>query len=369
MTQGHTQQWLIAALGKQPQPWPDVDISSELKTLALQNGVNCLLYFNLKQRSDWNELPEELRLQLMRDNRHEIAAELSRAHEIKTVLQLLHDAGIEVLLLKGTPLAYSLYPYPHLRSRCDTDLLFRHPDDAKRAWKILHARGYQRPNTISGQQVSQQFSCHRSASTGLPLAFDLHWQTNNRPLLARALPPSELFDFSIPLPALGPSARTLSYSHALLLACVHRLAHKRENLHNRLIWLYDIYLMMQKKTQSDWQNVLHMTKEKKLSQALLDGLQTSGDYFGEKIPGSIQEELKKQGQGEYFTPESQSSRLRSELSRFKSLRGWKPRLLLLKEHLFPSPDYILKKYQTTNPLLLPWLYIKRIVQGMWRLRN
>ncbi|MFI5280415.1 MAG: nucleotidyltransferase family protein, partial [Gemmatimonadales bacterium] len=58
----------------------------------------------------------------------DVAVELVRGREITRVLGALHARGIQPILLKGTPLAYSVYDAPALRPREDTDLLIRFED-------------------------------------------------------------------------------------------------------------------------------------------------------------------------------------------------------------------------------------------------
>ena len=187
----------------------------------------------------------------------------------------LHEAGISVLLLKGTPLAYSLYSAPYLRSRCDTDLLFQERSAAERVWEVLRHRGYQRSNQLPGSQIFRQFSLYRKLLGGQGMTLDLHWRINNHPFLAQVLPPSELFDHSQPLPALGPFARTLTWEYSLLLSCVHLLAHGPEGTGDRLIWHYDIHLLAQKMEDSDWKALYRLAVRKGLTQALLAGLTAS----------------------------------------------------------------------------------------------
>ncbi len=82
-----------------------------------------------------------------------------RAAELREVLAALAGAGLPVLLLKGAALAYTLYPEPHLRERCDTDLLLPSRDEAERAWRVLQTLGYQRPNAVSGDLIVHELGC------------------------------------------------------------------------------------------------------------------------------------------------------------------------------------------------------------------
>ena len=68
-----------------------------------------------------------------------------RAAELRAVLEALARQGLPVLLLKGAALAYTLYPEPHLRNRCDADLLLPSRDEAECAGRVLQTLGYQQP--------------------------------------------------------------------------------------------------------------------------------------------------------------------------------------------------------------------------------
>ena len=54
---------------------------------------------------------------------------------------------------------------------------------------------------------------------------DLHWRIANPQRVRPVLAYEELAAAAEPVPALAPRARGLRRVHALLLACVHRVAH------------------------------------------------------------------------------------------------------------------------------------------------
>lgn len=368
MPDTQTFDWLIAALRGTPHSWPSDDgqFATTLSQLLQNNGVSALLYWCLHNTQAWKSLPPDFQNQLKSIVRREAAVEMLREQETIQVLNNLEKAGIQPLLTKGTPLAYSLYPQPHLRSRCDTDVLFPSKESAEHAWNVLKDRGYQRPIVISGEHVSHQFPCYKSLSMGINYALDIHWKISNRQFLASALPYAELANVAQPIPALGAAAKTLSLEHSLLLACVHRIAHKPQGLENRLIWLYDIHLMAEQMSPTQWNTFLHITKEKDLTSVCYNGIEQAAEYFLTTLPDAIHSLGETQSTTELFSIHTGDSRWRTEWSNLRSLQGWRPRLRLLKEHLFPPADYVLHKYQAGNRLLLPWLYLKRIGQGLYK---
>jgi hypothetical protein len=49
----------------------------------------------------------------------------------------------------------------------------------------------------------------------------------------------------------------------------------------------------------------------------------------------------------------------------KQVPGWR-KMQLLKETLFPSTEYMLKRYPLSSRLILPALYLHRGVSGVWK---
>jgi hypothetical protein len=69
--------------------------------------------------------------------------------------------------------------------------------------------------------------------------------------------------------------------------------------------------------------------------------------------------------GRYLEP----GRLRFLVRDVRSLSSVYDRLRLVKEHLFPPADYMLKKYAVSRRAWLSILYLRRAIQGIWRLHG
>ena len=134
--------WLAAVMrGGEPGALPP-DEAGLLET-ARAEGVLTLCHHQLRRSSAWTQYPEPLRETLTRHAYQAVAVELMRAAELRDVLAALAQADLPVLLLKGAALAYTLYPEPHLRERCDTDLLLPSREDAERAGRVFQTLSYQ----------------------------------------------------------------------------------------------------------------------------------------------------------------------------------------------------------------------------------
>lgn len=334
-----------------------------LLAFAQEQGIAPLLHEQLNRSPPANGIPQELLTGLQSTAIHEAAAELARRHELEQVLSAFAKASIKPILTKGTPLAYTLYPNPNLRPRCDTDLLIPLADK-DRAINLLIQLGYRFPNTTSGRFVMHQAACTKQPGSGLPIQLDIHWRISNRPSFARILAYERLIKNAIAVPGLGPHACTPDNKEALLYACLHRAGHILEGMGNRLIWLYDIHLLIGAQTEAGLADVVEEAGRNAVSALCLDAFEQTRKRFQTRIPETVMHRLredskKKEITGGYLDQSWQAS----ILSDLRSLPGLPNKLTLLREHLFPPREYMLRKYRTDKRLLLPVLYLHRLVSG------
>ncbi len=355
--------WILHSLAGDtaPPPAPETETPAWWK-LADEQGALTLLCARLAESGVIQALPLPLQERIKRQQRSAIATDMLHEAELSEVLQALAAHHLSPLLLKGADLAHSLYPAPHLRPRCDSDLLFAARADAERAWGVLQGLGFRRPLSVASEHFSHQFSCHRNTSGG-GFTLDIHWRISNKPLFAQALGFAELAPEARPIPALGPHARGLAPVHALLFAAMHRIGHAAEGSANRWIWLYDIHLLAAGLDAPGWTRLAQLAKRKGLSGILLDGLQAAADHFETAIPLAIRQQLERQARGERFGAADFASPLRVQWADFRALPGLHARWGFIREHLRPDPAYMRKKYpQSQAPLA--WLYLRRAFGGV-----
>jgi hypothetical protein len=345
----------------------DSNVTEEvLWQTGLENGVLAITNYKLANTKILASLPQTFRERLHKLTLNAAATELGKEHELKLALSLFTEVGIPYLLMKGTPLAYTHYPQPYLRSRCDTDILFENKKNAEKAFSLLSSQEYQRPNAVSGEFVSHEFSCYKKNKSGIESTLDMHWKLSNAHRFARAFNYTELADSAIAIPQLGKGVHALGPVHAMVLACMHRIAHKPEHMENRLIWLYDIHLLAERFHDGQWQQFVSVAKEKSMSGICLDGIQQSRKSFNTKVPKDIERELEETARDEQISAEMGDSRLSMEMSNLRALPGWRERVGLIKERIFPDTNYIMMKYDTQRKVLLPYLYLKRAVGGIFK---
>lgn len=355
--------------------WPascDAEGRSVFLYRARYHGVHALLSAALRSSDAGNSWPLTVRQSLSREAAAQVAVEMVQGREIMEVVRSLVRAGVEPLLMKGAPLAYTDYQAPHLRPRADTDLLI-HPLERESAERALAALGYERVNATRGGLVSYEFAMVRLDRSGVTHVVDVHWRVNNRQVFADALSYDECVAGSEAVPQLG--ARALGPIHALLLACMHRVTHVTvaydfdgvPQLGDRLIWLYDIHLLATRLTPAAFKRFGQLAGHRRVRQVCLDGLTLAQRYLGTSLPEDVLDSLAAPGPRELSARYLDAGRMRCLVRDIRSLPAWRDRLQLSKEHVFPPADYMLEKYGMSRRAWLPALYLHRGIWGMWRL--
>jgi hypothetical protein len=220
--------------------------------------------------------------------------------------------------------------------------------------------------TNTGALVSHQVGFERQDANGLRHVIDLHWKIANPQILADALPFDDLWTSACAAPAIGPAARVPGTVESIATACIHRLAHHQR--HDRLIWLYDLRLLSASLDANAWRALRELACARRIAGVCVDGLRAARDRVGGTLPNDIEMALDAAAPGEpshaYVDHElSKSDVLWSDL---KTLSTWGERVRLVREHVFPSPAFIRQRYGTRTRLLLPALYLHRLIAGASR---
>jgi len=154
-------------------------------------------------------------------------AQLTLAHnlvlqaELSKLVAALEERGIEVVVLKGIPLALRVFGSIAARSMVDNDLLVRR-DDAIRAVEILSAAGYR---SIDSREIESQLSLDYQFRLVRPLpgagslCAELHWNAFS-PMLY-PVPEAVLWNHLETFPSNGATFRVFDRP----LTLVHLAAH------------------------------------------------------------------------------------------------------------------------------------------------
>ena len=205
--------------------------------------------------------------------------------------------------------------------------------------------------------------------------FDVHWQLSS-PRVFSAMPSFEALEAeSVELPECGPAARVPSPVHALLIACVHRVAHHLDA--HDLKWLLDIHLLAggqaagaatarPRLTPADWDGFVELARASQVGAVCHRSLRTAAEQLGTPIPAHILS-------GESLTKFSRTEPSALYLHAQPMLRRvvadartlpWSGRLRLVREHLFPPEPYMRTTWAPGSSAPLSALYATRAVLGL-----
>lgn len=357
----------------------DPCFNETLMALAEVNGVAALLHWTISANDTLESWPAPLSTQLQTLAYQQAIRELTYYRELTMLLERCARAELSTLLIKGTPLAYSHYAQPYLRTRGDTDILIREVD-RELAHRILVDAGYHAQPSPARQYASYQRNYVRNTGADVghqEVVIDLHWRLSNREGFASCFTFDELNAASQPVATLGPHARTLDPVHALILACMHRATHIAApySVHgipyrepNRLIWLYDILLLCGAFSDEEWDRAANLIADKQLRAVCRDALSASQGILGASVPARLCEQIAKPSPTEptarYLSPEYWRSHMLADLLACRSMAQ---QLALIGEWAVPPSSYILERHQARSRWLLPFLYLHRALHGLYKL--
>jgi hypothetical protein len=330
--------------------WPRDYDRDAFAAACEEHGIAPLVYARLA-------LPE-LREQALRA----AVTEPLRLADLQAVLAALDSAGVDALVLKGTALAHDLYASAELRPRADVDLL---AGDFDGAAEVLRGLGFESYANSGDELALRQQSFGRVDAFERMHLYDLHREIANPAVFAGVLPWDELLARSIPLPRIRAGARGLSRIDALLLACVHRVAHHHDS--DRLIWLYDIHLLRAALPLDEQRAFWRAAAERRVLAICRRSVALAEEWFGgagvraEEV--LTPEELRAQEATARFLDRNQRGGMLLAAS-FAALPGWRARLRRLRQLAFPPRAYMSERFATRNRAVLPWLYALRGIRGL-----
>jgi hypothetical protein len=341
-----------------PPDWSAVDASA-IVSAAMRHRVFLLLGWLLRDAGAFDEWPGFADA-FERAERHALSVDCVRQAELAAVLHELSAAGVRALLFKGAALAHTHYPAPHVRVRADSDLLVA--DGEMPALEgVLGRLGYIRPVETSGALVSYQSHYQKTDRYGVTHALDVHWKISNLQALANCLTHAELWTCRVPVDALGPAAATVDAPHALLLALVHRAGHHPGS--RNLLWMYDLHLLDSRLTPDEQLRFRAIVAARGLKSVAAEGLGVARRAFADPaVDATVETTNGPSANGDDpVRPWTQAEVLRLDL---QALPDWRMRGRLLREHLLPSSDYMRAKYGVRSNVMLPALYVWRVLHGM-----
>lgn len=369
---GSIDQFLAAVIRGQDAGWPvewtQNGDSRRVVERIYYHGIAGLIADKARRLGDWpaavlTPVREQAIALAMWEMRHKAV--------LDPVLAAFASQNILALLLKGTALAYDLYPNPAARARGDSDLLVP-AADLNAARSILTNAGFrcQTGDQTSADEFALQEVWSLKWDGETEHHIDLHWQLLNAPALRGVLDFSECSSQPVVLRKLHANARAMNRVLNLIHTCVHRAMHITSPYFvegvtyfggDRLIWAMDIHLLAGALSKAEWMRFCALAKAQGVATVCLDGLKIARGTLGTKVSDWVVLELgdiRREPASDYLLESRQVGRAWKDLS---AIPGWRGKLAYIGSRALPSRSFVRGKYPTMTRWPLGFLYGRRII--------
>ena len=198
-------------------------------------------------------------------------------------IQLLVEAGIPTMLLKGAALSIRYYIDNGLRPMDDVDVLVTFME-ARAAIDLLKRSGWMPDMELSGP-FGEVFMCY-SGSVGLKsmadFALDINWHLINLKCAVDA--DQEYWAEAVPIEFRGIPLLALSPTFQLMHVCVHGMTH----IPMSLKWIPDAAIILKRSSSDiDWDRLLSFVRVNNLVLPIRDTLFYLHDLLEMQIPEDV----------------------------------------------------------------------------------
>jgi len=205
-------------------------------------------------------------------------------HSANHVLRVLHDAGIQTMILKGVALSLLHYKDNGVRPMADIDVLVQ-PKDVPLAVELLRQSGWSSSDKLSQEAFRFRHSLQLKNQSGEEV--DLHWH-----LLYECCQDAADTDFwekPVPIKIHNVSTLALNPTDTLLHVIIHGL---RWNPVPTVRWVADAVIIINC-SDIDWPRLIHQAQKRRLGMRLKAGLSYLHDKFPDCVPEMGFNEVKK----------------------------------------------------------------------------
>ena len=230
--------WVIACLADDLR----VPTCALPKDSAVAEGLLPWLAWCLQNSGALTSLPDDQQPDLLHALRRWNLMHLDCEAELERLSRSATDRGVRFLVFKGHSVARTLYQHPACRPTSDFDVLTdpRQIEDVK---KWLASVDYAATDPFAGTIWLGAQNWARKIEGKVRFHVDAHWDYTSRMYFRRCLSFEEIWAESQEVPCGGASLRLPCKVDNLVFACVH-LAAFDPGWKVKLVWLLDIYLLM-----------------------------------------------------------------------------------------------------------------------------
>jgi len=268
--------------------------------LASYHGVGGLVFYWLKRLGLESTLPTAVYKDLF--GIHESYSIMWEDYDevIKKILGRFHEDKIDVILLKGAQLAHGDYPHVFLRPMGDIDLLVNRSDQS-RVIKLMLEMGFNlyEPGDSCNRFFIRGIAKGKETNTHKPIFIEVHsnFQAPIRLDKSFGVDMDEFWS-GTHMKSIwnGTQVKSIAGFPFLQLSptynVIHLCTHFGEHHFSRLIWAYDIALLIQRHGgEIDWETLRDLCPRMKIRSPLYHSLSLCQELFRIPIPEEVLKSL------------------------------------------------------------------------------
>lgn len=281
---------------------------------------------------------------------------LALERHLVTLSAALEDAGVEMVLLKGSALAHTVYPDPSWRPFADLDFLVR-GKDFQRASEVLAERGFSRALPEPRARFDERFGKAAELTGPGGLMVDLHRTLVVGPF-GLWIDLDELFAGTALFRVGGRTLRRFDDTSLFLHACVHASLGLWPP---RLMPVRDVAQVVSY-AKVDWDLVAERTRRWRLAAVVRHALETASQMLGAPSPGEAKSVLamesrrrERRALDAYIT--DRRGRGGTATSTLRAIPGLGAKMAYVRALLFPNRDFLAARQRNERPSYLRRLAI------------
>jgi len=294
--------------------------------------------------------------ELLERHRDAMLQVLALERHLVTLSAALEDSGVEMVLLKGSALAHTVYPDASWRPFADLDFLVRGPD-FQRACEVLAGRGFTRTLPEPRARFDVRFGKAAELTGPGGLMVDLHRTLVVGPF-GLWIDLDELFTGTAPLNIGGRVIRRLDDTSLFVHACMHA----------SLGWWPPLLMPVRDVAQVasyarvDWDLFAERTRRWRLAAVVRHAFETASQTLGAAFPDESKSVLameprrkERRALDAYIT--NRRGRGATATSTLRAIPSLRAKVAYVRALLFPNRDFLAARQRNGRPSYLRRLAI------------
>lgn len=339
--------------------------------------ISQLLYWNLGKLDFGKYIPENILISFKKMYQSNLLRNMYIYQELYKILKAFKEAEIDVIVLKGAFLAWIVYKDIGTRLMCDIDLLIR-KDDLQRVDTELSKLKYSHGllfTTKLHEKLQTVFSTEKKyISDDKILNIDVHWDI--QPVDSHfKIDVNALWRNAVPFNIIGVESLVLAPEDFLLHLCLHIDKHINDDSApspNYIKSYCDIAsIITHYYNDIEWDYLLKISDKYDIVNPIYENIYISCKFFGAPLPENIFKKISSvnsEGNFEKIMRDEIINDMRQKekhieyyyLWQLKKINGLLNKIFFIMGNMFPSKEFMVRRYSIKNDYQLYVCYLIRI---------